>query len=239
MTVVEHLEELRGRLIKVLVCVGALSVAGYFYYEPILAFLAAPAKPHVTELYFFGPAAAFLVQLKVAVFSGLIFSSPFILYHVWMFVSPGLYEGEQKVVLPSVVISSFLFFAGTCFGYVVALPVGLGFLLGYQTPLLKPLLDVDEYLSFTMMYLAGFGIVFDLPVFVVGLVKLHVLKSSTLRKFRRGFILGAFIVAAVLTPPDVASQLLMAIPILILYEVSILAAVLVEKWEHRKKGSEV
>lgn len=239
MTLIEHLEELRVRLIRVIVALSVVSVAAYFFSQSVVELLMRPLRGYVTELFFFEPVTAFMVRLKITLFTGIIFTSPYLFYETWMFVAPGLHPSERRVVLPITAISSLLFLIGVWFCYALVLPATLGFFLGFQTGQLKPLIDVERYFSFTTMFLASFGAAFDLPVFIVGLVKLGVLNSGMLRRIRKQMVVGIFILAAVITPsPDAASQIFLAVPMLFLYEASIWAARLVErKAKHGKKSS--
>lgn len=236
LSIIEHLEELRQRLIRVLISVGVLSVVGYFFSDPLVNFLAKPAKSYVNYFYFFEPGTAFMVRLKIAFFSGVFLSFPYILYQTWMFVSPGLYKAERQIMFPAVIISSALFLVGAAFAYYLIIPAGIKFLMSFETAMLRPLININDYLGFATALLLGVGIVFDFPVFLVGLVKLHVVKTETLRRSRKVVIVTAFILGAMLTPSDIiVAQFLLSIPIVLLYEISIILAGLVERFSHRKK----
>lgn len=236
LSILEHLEELRQRLIRVLIAVGALSVVGYFFSDPLVNFLAKPAKAYVNYFYFFEPGTAFVVRLKIAFFSGVFLSFPYILYQAWMFVSPGLYKAERQIVFPAVIISSALFLVGAAFAYHLIIPAGIKFLMSFETAMLRPLININDYLGFATALLIGVGIVFDFPVFLVGLVKLHVVKTETLKRTRKAVIVAAFVLGAMLTPSDIiVTQFLLSIPIVLLYEISIILAGLVERFSHRKK----
>ncbi len=235
MSVLEHLEELRRRLISTLIAIGACSVVGYFLSGALIDFLTRPAMNYVDHFYFFEPGSAFMIRLKLAFFAGLFLSSPVIFYQSWMFVSPGLYKAERRVVLPAIVISNALFLVGAAFAYYLIIPAGISFLMNFQTDTLRPLIDINDYLGFATVLLIGVGIVFDFPIFLIGLTKLHVVKTQTLKKSRKAVAVAAFVIAAMITPSDVVvTQFLLTIPIILLYEISIFLAVLMEKWEHRK-----
>ena len=235
LSIIEHLEELRQRLIRVLMVVGVLSVASYFFSDALVGFLTKPAKAYVNYFYFFEPGTAFMVRLKITFFSGIFLSSPFIIYQAWMFISPGLYKAERQIVFPAVLISSVLFLIGAAFAYYLIIPAGIKFLMSFETSMLRPLININDYLGFASALLLGVGIVFDFPVFLVGLVKMHVVSTETLRRKRRVVVVIAFVIGAAITPSDViVTQFLLSIPIVLLYEISIVVASLVEKLSHRK-----
>jgi sec-independent protein translocase protein TatC len=160
--------------------------------------------------------------MKVAFIAGLILVSPFVLYQIWAFVAPGLYRHEKRYVVPFVLLGSVFFAMGISFGYFVAIPVGFKFLLGYATDFIKPMPSMKEYLSFSIKFLLAFGLVFEFPVVLVLLAKIGVVDAKTLARQRKYAILLIFVFAAVMTPPDLISQVLMALPLMGLYELSIL-----------------
>jgi sec-independent protein translocase protein TatC len=220
-----HLQELRKRLILSFVAVGAGFVLCYAFAEPIFNILAAPllkAMPNGGSLVFISVAEAFFTYMKVAFIAGLILTSPFVLYQIWAFVAPGLYQKEKKYVIPFVLGGSVFFALGVLFGYFVAIPVGFRFLLGYATDFIKPMPSMKEYLSFSIKFLLAFGLVFEFPVALVLLARIGVVNAKMLARQRKYAILLIFIFAAVMTPPDFISQVLMALPLMGLYELSIL-----------------
>lgn len=154
---------------------------------------------------------------------GLLLASPVIFYQIWRFVAPGLYQHEKKVLLPFSLLSSLFFLGGGAFGYFVVFPPAFAFLLGYANDFLTPMPTVSEYFTLCLKLLIAFGVVFELPLFLVLLARVGLVDAAFLRRHRRYAILLAFVLAAILTPPDVASQLMMAVPIVILYEISIVA----------------
>jgi sec-independent protein translocase protein TatC len=179
---------------------------------------------------FTSPAEAFIVYMKLAFYCALFFSSPYILYQAWMFIAPALYAHEKRYVLPFMITAIGLFLTGMAFAYFVVFPLGFKFLMSLSTEFIKPMVRLQDYLSFTMTLLLAFGAVFELPVFVFFLAKMGIITHKTLSRNRRFAILIIFIVAGVLTPgPDVFSQLSMAGPLLILYEVSIILAKMAER----------
>ena len=220
-----HLQELRKRLILAFVAVGAGFVLCYAFAESIFDILAAPllkAMPNGGSLVFISVAEAFFTYMKVAFVAGLILTSPFVLYQIWAFVAPGLYQKEKKYVVPFVLGGSVFFALGVLFGYFVAIPVGFRFLLGFATDFIKPMPSMKEYLSFSIKFLLAFGLVFEFPVVLVLLARIGVVNAKTLARQRKYAILLIFIFAAVMTPPDLISQVLMALPLMGLYELSIL-----------------
>jgi len=227
----EHLAELRRRLIIcfISVCVG-FGIC-YAVIEPIFAMLSKPLEavlPPGTSLIFTSYPEAFFTYLKLALTCGIFVGSPVVIYQIWAFLAPGLYEHEKRWTLPFVVCSSFLFIGGAIFGYMVVFPTAFKFLAGYSGESLRLLPSVSEYFTLTIRLLLGFGLAFELPVFIVFLGLIGLLDAKTLRKYRKYAILIVFLAAAILTPtPDVLSQILLAGPLLILYEFSILLVWLV------------
>jgi len=227
-----HLQELRKRLILSFIAIGAGFILCYALAVPLFDVLAAPllkVMPTGGSLIFTSVAEAFFAYMKVAFIAGLILVSPFVLYQIWAFVAPGLYRHEKKYVVPFVLLGSVFFAMGICFGYFVAIPVGFKFLLGYATDFIKPMPAMKEYLSFSIKFLLVFGLVFEFPVVLVLLAKIGVVDAKTLARQRKYAILLIFIFAAVMTPPDLISQVLMALPLMGLYELSILLAKLFGK----------
>jgi sec-independent protein translocase protein TatC len=227
-----HLQELRKRLILSFIAVGGGFALCYTFAEKIFDILAAPLlkmMPTGGSLIFTSVAEAFFTYMKVAFISGLILASPFVLYQIWAFVAPGLYRHEKKYVIPFVLAGSFFFAIGILFAYYVALPVGFKFLLGFATDFIKPLPSMKEYLSFSIKFLLAFGLVFEFPVVLVLLARIGVVEAKTLARQRKYAILLIFIFAAILTPPDIISQVIVALPMIGLYELSILLSKLFGK----------
>ncbi len=220
-----HLQELRKRLILCFIAVGAGFVICYAFSQTLFDILAKPLfkiMPAGGSLIFISVAEAFFTYMKVAFIGGLILTSPFVLYQVWAFVAPGLYRHEKRYVVPFVLAGSFFFALGILFGYFVAIPVGFKFLLGYAADLIKPMPSMKEYLSFSIKFLLAFGVVFEFPVVLVLLARIGVIEAKTMARHRKYAILLIFIFAAVMTPPDLVSQILMALPLMGLYELSII-----------------
>ena len=239
-TFIEHLTELRKRLIISFLAVGVGFAGSYVVSKQIFNFLAIPlqkALPPDSTMIFTSLPEAFFTYLKVSLLAGIFVASPMVLYQVWLFVAPALYSHEKRYVVPFVIISSLLFLAGGAFGYFVVFPYGFKFFMSFATDYIQPAPKLKEYLSFCSMLLITFGLVFELPVFVLFLTKLGVVDAKMLSKNRRYVILIIFLGAAVLTPPDVVTQVMMAIPLMALYEVSIVLAKLVGKKKARAQDS--
>ena len=227
---VSHLDELRKRVFVCLITFAAATFISCFFSRHILDFLTWPLRHYTqTALYFQKPHEAFFVSFKAAAFSGFFFSLPVILTQGWGFFSPALYGHEKKWFFPVVLASTLLFFIGAIFAYTLVIPFGLQFLLSFQTESLKPILDVASYISFLTGMLLAFGILFDFPVILIGLVKLGVVSSKTLAKSRRIAVVFIFIAAAILTPsPDPFSQCLLAFPLILLFEISLFISARIE-----------
>lgn len=220
-----HLQELRKRLVLSFIAVGVGFVICYAFSQPLFDILSQPLlrmMPSGSTLIFTSVAEAFFTYMKVAFIAGIILASPFVLFQVWAFVAPGLYRHEKRYVIPFVAAGSFFFVLGILFAYFVAIPVGFKFLLGYATDFIKPMPSMKEYLSFSIKFLLAFGLVFEFPVVLVLLARIGVVNAKTMARHRKYAILLIFIFAAVMTPPDIISQLLMALPLMGLYELSII-----------------
>lgn len=218
MPLLEHLEELRSRLLKSLAAVLALAVVGYFVADPILAYLIRP----VGKVYFSGVAEAFTVKIKVALFFGLFAASPVVLYQVWKFVAPGLTARELRWVLPITAALTGFFIMGAAFCFFLVVPIAVQFLMAFGTDSLVPLISVSRYISFVGWMTLGFGVVFEFPVVVFLLGRMGVVSAAGLRARRKIIIVVILIVSAIITPsPDVFSQLLLAGPLYVLFELSV------------------
>ncbi len=223
MTLIEHLHELRRRLIIGLIAFGAGTVAAYVLYEPILDLLLEPVlSGRVDAVYVPGIVTAFFVRLKVSVFVGLVLALPVILFQLWRFITPGLLANEKRYAVPFVASSLALFGLGSYFAFLV-LPTGIKFLLSFASGPLQPLIMVDQYLSFLIFMILAFGITFELPLVLVFLAMAGVVTSRWLGRHRRHAIFLVCVLAAVATPSgDPYSMLAMAVPLYILYEAAIL-----------------
>lgn len=228
MTFTEHLNELRIRLVRCLIAVFIGFLACYGFAEQLFLILMEPLvaqlAPSGGSLIYTGLPEAFFTHVKVAAIAGLFLVSPYVFYQLWMFIAPGLYEGERKYIVPIALCSAVCFVTGAMFGYFVVFPFGFQFFLGYATEFIRPMPSVKEYFSFSTSMLFAFGFIFELPLFMLFLSALGIVTHKSLRKYRKFAILGNFVVAAILTPPDVVSQCLMAGPLCILYEIGIWVA---------------
>jgi sec-independent protein translocase protein TatC len=227
MPLTAHLEELRRRLIICAIAVG-IGFGGSYYFAPemfeILMAPLAEALPPESTLIFTGVTEAFFTFLKVAILAGVFASSPLLLYEIWAFVAPGLYAKEKKYVIPFVIFSTLFFVGGALFGYFVVFPYGFKFLLGFATEAIRPMPRIKEYFSLASKLLLAFGVVFELPLFVFFLTKMGLVTHRFLIKQFKYALLIMFSISAILTPPDVVTQLMMAGPLLALYGVSIIVA---------------
>lgn len=217
-----HLEELRSRLIKITICIVAASILCYIFRFQILEFIQAPIKKTMKDepLRYFSLMEPFLVHIKVSIYAGIFFSIPVILYQMWMFVAPGLLEKERKYVMPFITMGSIFFLLGAALCYFVILPYGTEFFLSFD-PSLKSTINIASYVSFYISMTLVFGLVFQLPLIMVVLSRIGVVTSRGLAEKRKIAIILIFIVAAILTPPDPVTQTCMAIPLIIMYELSI------------------
>ena len=235
-----HLEELRTRLIRIFTAVAVSFVGCYFFKERLFGILTLPLKdilPDKGSMIFTSLPEAFFTYLKVSFFAAIFVSSPYILYQVWKFISPGLYEKEKRYMIPFVIFSTAFFVGGAIFAYFVVFPFGFRFFLAFGTEFIRPMLSLREFLSFSMKVLLAFGIVFELPIFMFFLAKIGLVDSRKLVKNRKYAILLAFVGAAILTPPDVVTQVLMAIPIVILFEISVWIVRKAEGKKEKEAGS--
>lgn len=232
MTLMDHLGELRDRLVRSVVAalVGFLACYAFrielfnIQMKPLLDVL-----PPESHLIYTSLPEAFFTYLKVSFVAGLFLVSPYIFYQIWQFISPGLYEQERKYIIPLSFLSALFFVSGALFGYYVVFPFGFDFFMGYADELIKPMPSLREYFSFSLKLLFAFGVIFELPLFIFFLSRLGLVTAQVLRKFRKYAILISFIVAAILTPPDGITQILMAGPLIVLYELSIYVALVFGK----------
>lgn len=223
MPFLDHLEELRWRLIKCFVAIGLGAIVVYYFGSEVFQLLIQPYK-HVAKdnrLIFLEPTGAFMVYLEIAFFGGIIVSLPVIFFQLWKFVAPGLYIRERRWVTTVIFVSTVSFLIGASFSYLVMVPFGLQFLLGYENQYLAPTLTVQSYLSFVLTLVFVSGLVFELPLVIFFLTKIGLVNPGFLREKRRHAIVINLTIAAILTPPDVITQMLLGIPLILLYEVSI------------------
>ena len=227
-----HLEELRKRLVVCAIGVGAGFVIAYIFAERLFQLLVAPLKavmPEGDQLIFTNLPEMFFAYIKVAFIAGIMAASPLIFYQLWMFIAPGLYRKEKKMAIPFVISSTILFVGGALFGYFVVFPFGFKFFIGFSNEYVKALPSVKQYFSFSMKLLFAFGVVFELPVIIFFLSKMGIVTPQFLRQKRKYAILLTFALAAILTPPDVITQCMMAGPLIVLYEIGILVSRIAQK----------
>lgn len=229
-----HLVELRKRLGLAVLSVFIAFIIAFTFHEAILAWITAPLNEALEQVAQLSKKAAegmvtthqvggaFFVALKVSFFAGLLGALPFILYQIWLFVAPGLYNNEKKMILPFVIGGSVMFFVGVLFAYYIVTPFGFQFLITFGSFLYTPLINIEDYVGFFTKIMMGFGIAFELPVFAYFLALLGLVTDKTLKDFFKYAVIIIFVVAALLTPPDVLTQLLMAVPLVLLYGLSIL-----------------
>lgn len=233
-----HLEELRKRLVVCAIGVGAGFVIAYIFAERLFQLLVAPLKavmPEGDQLIFTNLPEMFFAYIKVAFIAGIMAASPLIFYQLWMFIAPGLYQKEKKMAIPFVISSTILFVGGALFGYFVVFPFGFKFFIGFSNEYVKALPSVKQYFSFSMKLLFAFGVVFELPVIIFFLSKMGIVTPQFLRQKRKYAILLTFVLAAILTPPDVITQCMMAGPLIVLYEIGIIVSRIAQK---KKEGGE-
>jgi len=228
-----HLVELRKRLGLSVLSVFVAFIVAFVFHEAILEWVTAPLNEALAEVAHLSKKAAdgmvtthqvggaFFVALKVSFFAALLGALPFILYQLWLFIAPGLYSNEKKMVLPFVIGGSVMFLVGVLFAYYVVTPFGFQFLITFGSFLYTPLINIEDYVGFFTKIMMGFGIAFELPVFAYFLALLGLVTDQTLKDFFKYAVLIIFVLAALLTPPDVLTQLLMAAPLILLYGVSI------------------
>ena len=225
-----HLEELRSRLIFCIIAIGVFSVLSYFFSGEIISFLTRPLTALSQKLYFLSPYDAFLIKLQVSFWGGIFLTSPLLILQAWLFVVPGLYVKEKKMFIFALVPSIVLFLFGAAIAFFAVIPVTVRFFLGFSTPDLLPLISVQQYFSLVGWMMLAFGLAFDIPIFLVGLVKFGILQIRQLESLRRYIVIGIFIFSAIVTPsPDPFSQCLLAIPLWVLFELSIVFARMVER----------
>ncbi len=229
MTLMEHLGELRTRLVRSFIAIGLAFIVCYTFAEQLFAELCKPlinALPEGSKLIFTALPEAFFVYVQVGLLAALFVASPFIFYQIWSFVAPGLYEDEKKYMIPMAVISAGFFIAGASFCFFMVFPYAFTFFVGFASEDIAAMPSLSEYLGFSMKLLIAFGLIFEMPLFTFFLARLGIVTAELMRKARKYAILCSFIIAAILTPPDVISQLLMAFPMMLLYEMSIGVAML-------------
>lgn len=231
-TFLSHLFELRDRLIRALLAVGLIFICLFPFAQELYTLLANPllaAMPKGGQLIATEVTTPFFVPMKVAMLAAFLLALPYLLFQLWAFVAPGLYAHEKKLVVPLIVTSTLLFFCGMAFAYFLVFPVVFGFITHTAPQGVAVMTDINKYLDFVLTLFMAFGITFEVPVAVVLLARFGVVSVAKLREFRSYVIVGAFVIGAIFTPPDVVSQIMLAVPLWVLYEVGILVAALMLK----------
>ena len=222
MSLLEHLEELRSRIIVIAIAILLAGIVGFYLADPLIGLLRRPLPDDGAQLIQLTVGEAFGVHIQVALMAGVALAMPVILYQVWAFVAPGLYRHERRFALPLFVSSVILFYAGAAFAYFVVFPLAFKFFVGTTPEGVRMMTDMTQYMDFAVLMFFAFGLAFEIPVATVLLVRTGLVKRRTLTSNRGYVILGIFIVAAFLTPPDPVSQTMMAIPMYLLYEGGVL-----------------
>ncbi|MEW6002408.1 MAG: twin-arginine translocase subunit TatC [Nitrospirota bacterium] len=241
MPIIEHLADLRKRITISLIALLIAFVVAFIYSEDIFRLLTFPLRYHVSfsfsspfvllieknvknnpPLVFLAPTEAFWMHMKISMIAGFVVSLPVIFSQLWMFVSPGLKEKEKKYVIPFVLIATIFFAIGVVYCFFFVLPFAMGFLLTYKTESLTPMLSVGKYVDFCLKFILAFGLIFELPIAIIFSTRMGIVSTRTLAKNRKYAYLIAFVAAAILTPtPDAFNQTLMAVPMIVLYEVGV------------------
>ena len=231
-TFISHLVELRDRLLRCIIALGIIFACLFPFANKLYTLLAQPmlAKlPQGGQMIATEVTTPFFVPMKVAMMTAFLIALPYVLYQLWAFVAPGLYSNEKRLALPLIATSTILFFCGMAFAYFVVFPVVFGFITGYAPQGVAVMTDIDKYLGFVLTMFMAFGITFEVPVAVIILVTMNVVTVAKLREIRPYVVVGAFVIGAIFTPPDVVSQVMLALPLWILYEAGIVAAVMMSK----------
>lgn len=236
-----HLSELRKRLSISLVVILVMFLVCFAFWQPILAWMIAPLKailPEGSNVIFTGVQEPFFTAMKVAFFAGFILALPVIFWQFWLFVAPGLYDNEKKLVVPFVAAATLMFLLGASFCYYVVVPIAFEFLVAFGSALFTALPSIGEYVGFFTKFLVGFGLSFEMPVIIFFFAKLGLVDDKGLKEFFRYAIVIIFIAAGILTPPDILSQFLMAGPLILLYGISILVAKAVNPYVEPEEDNE-
>ena len=231
-TFISHLIEMRNRLLRAVIAVVVIFVLLFPWAQDLYALLAKPllaALPNGGQMIATEVTTPFFVPIKVTMMAAFLLAMPWVFYQAWAFIAPGLYQNEKRLGVPLVVTSVFLFLLGMAFAYFLVFPVVFGFIVGVAPEGVAVMTDIGKYLDFVMTLFMAFGITFEVPVAVVLLVKMGMVSVAKLREIRPYVIVGAFVVGAIFTPPDVISQFMLAVPVWILYELGILVAAMITK----------
>ncbi|MBE0428585.1 MAG: twin-arginine translocase subunit TatC [Thermoleophilia bacterium] len=236
MSLIEHLDELRRRIIISVVAIAVGTIGCFIFKGPLLRLLIAPLSDMEMRLITLSPTESFMTVFKVAIYGGLIVASPVIIYQIWAFVAPGLKKRERRITLTAASFTTLLFFAGVAFAWFLVLPRGLEFLLNYESGIFDQQVQASRYFSFVAMFLFAFGLVFELPAMIVTLSWVGIVNARTLSTKRKYAILLGAVISASLTPADVFSMVALFMPFLLLYEISLVLVRLIERSRRRKQS---
>ena len=240
-TLISHLLELRQRLLKATIAVMVVFAPLAFYSNQLYTFIAQPLLdklPEGTSIIATSVVAPFMTPFKLSLVAALFVAMPYVLYQAWAFVAPGLYRHEKRFALPMLVSSVLLFYIGVAFAYFVVFPLMFAFLTSTTPTGVKMMTDMSSYIDFVLLLFLAFGVAFQVPVATVLLVSTGLVRIETLKKQRGYVLLGIFIIAAILTPPDALSQCFMAVPMYALYEIGIIGARLLTSDRQRRQSAE-
>jgi sec-independent protein translocase protein TatC len=240
-TFISHLVELRDRLLRAILAVLIVFLFLFPWAKDMYTLLALPllaVLPQGGQMIATDVVGVFLVPMKVALLVAFVIALPYVLFQIWAFVAPGLYTHEKRLVLPLIVTSTLLFIAGMAFAYFLVFPVVFKFMASIAPEGVAWMTDIEKYLSFALTMFVAFGVTFEVPVAVVLLVRMNVVSVDKLREIRPYVIVGAFVIGAVFTPPDVISQLMLAVPLWVLYELGILVASMMSKPKQAEDGGQ-
>ena len=241
MPLIAHLTELRKRLLRSVIAIG-LVFAGLFYFsQQIYALVAAPLRAYLPEgatMIATGVASPFLTPFKLTLMVALFVSMPIILYQIWGFIAPGLYKHEKRIAVPLLISSIFLFYAGMAFAYFVVFPIMFGFFASVTPEGVAMMTDIGQYLDFVLTLFFAFGVAFEIPIATFLVIWVGLVDVATLRKSRPYVVVGCFVIGMVLTPPDVFSQTLLALPMWLLFESGLLAGALVRRKRDDEQSDE-
>jgi sec-independent protein translocase protein TatC len=221
MEFVEHLEELRKRIIRILMYFLIGAISGFIISPYILNYIKKP----VGKIYFFSPQEAFIVKIKISIFFSIILIFPLMIYEIWKFVEPGLYKEEKQKIFPFILFGIFLFYTGLFFSIFLAYPIGIKVLLSFGSNIIEPIIGIDNLFKLFFYLTISFGILFEFPIVILILTRLGIISPNTLQKRRREIIVLIFLIGAIITPSvDALTLILIAIPIYLLFEISIIIA---------------
>ncbi len=239
MPFLDHLEELRWRIIWSLLALTVGFVIGFVVVDAfdVLGLLMRPIAPHLPggKLFFTSPIEPFMLTLKIGFYFGLVLASPVIVWQLWRFLAPALYDRERRVVVPVSVAAIFLFLAGAVLAYVVVLPTAIRVLFGFQAQSLQPIVTAKEYFTFALQIVIAFGAIFEIPLVLLILVYLNVISASFLSRNRRIAIAGNAFLSMLLSPPDLISMTLMMVPVQLLYEITVVIARVIDRRRARAR----